>query len=178
MCLAQLRIFNGIPKLSFVLRTWKWKGRVSFLTWRMVFDFRIEDPKGTQEIMGNISRVLQSTGLLFDQTGVRIISGKEEAVSAWVSANYLLRYLHPVRHFHQTALHIHTVFRKWNFPPLRSNPHRKVEWSGRAAKHKARHSTFTVAECAPMRNLPLRTCTGINRRKKCLQKRTQALRTW
>jgi hypothetical protein len=59
---------------------------------------RSESPEAAQQILGNVSRALEkeAQGMLLSANGVRVISGQEEAVAGWISANYLLQTIYPV----------------------------------------------------------------------------------
>ncbi|XP_052131444.1 ectonucleoside triphosphate diphosphohydrolase 1-like isoform X1 [Frankliniella occidentalis] len=58
---------------------------------------RSESPDEAQQVLGNVSRALEraATGMLFSVNSVRIITGQEEAVAGWISANYLLKTIFP-----------------------------------------------------------------------------------
>ncbi|KAK3921838.1 Ectonucleoside triphosphate diphosphohydrolase 8, partial [Frankliniella fusca] len=59
---------------------------------------RSESPDEAEQVLGNVSRALEraATGMLFNSVNsVRIITGQEEAVAGWISANYLLKTIYP-----------------------------------------------------------------------------------
>lgn len=62
---------------------------------------RSESTADARRILGSVTRTLERAaggegGMLLGVNGVRIISGQEEAVAGWISANYLLRTIYPV----------------------------------------------------------------------------------
>ncbi|XP_034235057.1 ectonucleoside triphosphate diphosphohydrolase 8-like isoform X2 [Thrips palmi] len=61
---------------------------------------RSESTSDARRILASVERTLERAaagegGMLIGVNGVRIISGQEEAVAGWISANYLLRTIYP-----------------------------------------------------------------------------------
>lgn len=58
---------------------------------------RSENAEQADEILSSVTRALElsAVGMLMSSSSVRVISGQEEGVAGWVSANYLLRTIYP-----------------------------------------------------------------------------------